>query len=67
MHITHSEYEILELLSEQWDVPVATAAYGLLADSIAKCRGKNRSKNIPDDLVYAASRIMAKYSTRASE
>ena len=63
IHVTETEMEVLELLAEQWAVPVATAAYGLLADCIAHCRKKNRAMSVPDNLVYNASRIIAKYET----
>lgn len=58
--ITDSEFEVLEILAEQWDVPVATAGYGLLADAIGNCR-KSKPLAIPDKLIYAASRIVARY------
>lgn len=58
--ITDSEHAILEILAEQWDVPVATAAYGLFADQIARCR-RSKPLAMPEKLIYAASRIVAKY------
>jgi len=58
--VTHTEFEILEMLAVQWDVPVATAGYGLLADCIAKCR-KNKAIAMPERVVIAASRIVAQY------
>lgn len=58
--VTQTEYEVMELLSDQWDVPVATAAYGLLADQIASCR-KAKDLAMPEKLFYAASQIVAKY------
>jgi hypothetical protein len=65
--ITATEREVLELLAEQWDVPTATAAYGLLADSIARCRRSRAVLTMPDKLIYAASRIVAKYQPEHPE
>lgn len=62
--ITQTEHEVLELLSQQWGVPVATAAYGLLADSLAKCR-KAKPLAIPRNMILAASQIIARHE-RAS-
>ena len=62
--ITDSEHEILEILAAQWDVPVATAAYGLFADQIAVCR-RAKPLAMPEKMIFAASRIVAKYQTRA--
>ena len=58
--ITDAEHECLEILAEQWEVPVATAAYGLFADQIAKCR-RIKPLAMPEKMIYAASRIVAKY------
>jgi hypothetical protein len=58
--MTDSELAALESLAEQWDVPVATAAYGLFADQIARCRN-SKPLAMPEKLIYAASRIVAKY------
>jgi hypothetical protein len=58
--VTDTEHEVLEILAEQWDVPVATAAYGLFADQIARCRNM-KALAMPEKLVYAASRIVSKY------
>jgi hypothetical protein len=58
--MTDSELSVLETLAEQWDVPVATAAYGLFADQIARCRN-SAPLSMPEKLVYAASRIVAQY------
>lgn len=58
--MTDSELAVLEMLAEQWDVPVATAAYGLFADQIARCRNAEPLA-MPEKLVYAASRIVGKY------
>ena len=58
--VTESEYELLVILGEQWDLPVATAAYGLLADCIAKCR-KSKPLAMPDKLILAASQIVAQH------
>jgi hypothetical protein len=64
--MTDSEFTVIEILSEQWDVPVATAAYGLLADQIANCR-KSEPLAMPEKLIYAASRIVAKYEPELQE
>ena len=66
LSVTHSDLEVLKLLGEQWDVPVATAAYGLLADCIAKCR-RQKALHMPDKIIYAASRIVAKYEPELQE
>jgi hypothetical protein len=58
--ITDTEHSVLELLAEQWHVPVATAAYGLFADQIATCR-RAKALAMPEKLVYAASLIVAKH------
>jgi hypothetical protein len=60
LSITDSELAVLEILAEQWDVPIATAAYGLFADQIASCR-RSKPLALPQKLVYAASAILAKY------
>jgi hypothetical protein len=64
--LTQTEYEVLELLGRQWDVPTATAAYGLLADCIAKCR-RTKALTMPDKMIYAASRIVASYKPEMQE
>jgi hypothetical protein len=64
--VTDAEYTVIALLAEQWDVPVATAAYGLLADQIANCR-KEKALAMPEGLIYAASRIVAKYEPELQE
>jgi hypothetical protein len=66
LSVTPSELEVLELLGVQWDVPTATAAYGLLADCIAKCR-RQKALAMPDKLIYAASRIVARYEPELQE
>jgi len=66
MNLTETEYEVMRLLATQWDVPIATAAYGLLADCIAKCR-RQKALTMPDKLIYAASRIVAKYEPELQE
>jgi hypothetical protein len=66
MSITDAEHEVLEILAEQWGVAVATAAYGLFADQIAKCR-RIKPLAMPDKLIYAASRIVAKYEPELQE
>ena len=58
--ITDTEHEVLEILSEQWDIPLSTAAYGLLADQIATCQ-RSKPLALPEKLVYAASLIVAKH------
>ena len=58
--MTESEYEVLAVLGEQWNLPVATAAYGLLADQIATCRNEDPLA-MPEKLIYAASVIVAKH------
>jgi hypothetical protein len=58
--VTETEYEVMELLGKSWDVPTATAAYGLLADSIAACRKAN-ALAMPERLIVAASQIVAKH------
>lgn len=70
MHVTPSEMEVLQMLAVQWDVPTATAAYGLLADCIAKCRrqtGRQKVLAMPDRIIYAASRIVARYEPELPE
>jgi pheromone shutdown protein TraB len=47
------------LLAEQWDVPPATAAYGIFAEGLAKFRKVSPSS--PKNLVEAASRYIAKH------
>lgn len=64
--VTHTELEVLEMLAVQWDVPIATAAYGLLADCIAKCR-KDKALAMPERMIIAASRIVAKYQPEPQE
>lgn len=66
LSLTESELEVLAMLGEQWDVPTATAAYGLLADCIAKCR-RQKALTMPDKMIYAASRIVAKYEPELQE
>jgi hypothetical protein len=66
LSVTPSELEVLELLAVQWDVPTATAAYGLLADCIAKCR-RQKALAMPEKIIYAASRIVAKYEPELQE
>jgi len=58
--------EVLNLLAKQWDVPMGTAAYGLLADCIAKCR-RTKALAMPHKLIYAASRIVAQYEPELQE
>ena len=60
VHVTPTEFDVLQLLADQWDVPVATASYGLLADQIAACR-KAKALAMPEKLYYAASKIIAKH------
>ena len=62
--ITDSELAALQILAEQWDVPVATAAYGLFADQIAICR-RAKPLAMPAKLVYAASQIVARHKPAA--
>jgi hypothetical protein len=64
--LTETEYEVLTMLGQQWDVPVATAAYGLLADCIAKCR-RQKALAMPEKVIYAASRIVARYEPELQE
>ena len=66
LSVTHSELEVLQILGEQWDVPTATAAYGLLADCIAKCR-RGKAPPMPERLVIAASRIVSRYEPELQE
>jgi hypothetical protein len=64
--LTETEFEVLTMLGQQWDVPTATAAYGLLADCIAKCR-RGKALAMPERLIYAASRILAEYAPKLEE
>ena len=57
--MTQAEHDDLTLLAEQWCVPVATAAYGIFADSLAKMR-RVRPQS-PENLVLAASRAIARH------
>ena len=57
--MTRAEFEDLELLSEQWDIPIATAAYGIFADSLARYRSVK--PHSPHSLVLAASRCIAQH------
>lgn len=66
LSVTESEKEVLGMLAEQWEVPMATAAYGLLADVLAKCR-RQKALNMPDKMIYAASRIVARYEPELQE
>jgi hypothetical protein len=61
--VTQTEYDVMQQLADQWDVPIATAAYGLLADQIARCR-KSRALAMPEKLYYAASLIVTRYKPR---
>ena len=61
--VTQTEYEVMQLLADQWGVPIATASYGLLADQIATCR-KSKDLEMPEKLVYGASKIIAKYKPK---
>jgi hypothetical protein len=63
LSVTESEYEVLEMLGESWDVPTATASYGLLADAIAHIR-KVRPPAIPENLLLAASEVLAKHQPK---
>ena len=58
--VTESEWEVIQMLAKSWDVPTATAGYGLLADSIAAIR-KRSPTAIPRDLLLAASAVVAKH------
>ncbi len=59
-----ARFRVLELLGDQWRVPIATAAYGLLSDSLAKIR--NVKPMTPQAVVLAASKIVAQHQpTRA--
>jgi hypothetical protein len=64
--LTETEFEVMELLAESWDVPTATAAYGLLADQIATCRKAN-ALAMPERLIVAASQIVAKHQPELQE
>jgi len=64
--LTETEFDVLKMLGEQWEVPTSTAAYGLLADCIAKCR-RTKALAMPDKMIYAASRIVARYGPQVSE
>jgi hypothetical protein len=64
--LTESEYEVLTMLGEQWGVPTATAAYGLLGDCIAKCR-RQKGLAMPDNIVYAASLLVARYNKQMEQ
>lgn len=64
--LTDSELAVLEILGEQWDVPTATAAYGLLATCIADCR-KATPLALPEKLIWAASCVIAKHQPELQE
>ena len=66
LSVTPTEFEVLEMLGIQWDVPTGTAAYGLLADCIAKCR-RQKALAMPEKIIYAASLIVAKYKPELQE
>lgn len=38
LSVTEAEARDLILVAQAWSVPVGTAAYGLLAESLARCR-----------------------------
>jgi len=59
MLITEPEYDDLVLLAEQWDIPVATAAYGIFADTMSRMRRVKPQS--PANLVLAASAMIAKH------
>jgi hypothetical protein len=64
--MTETEFEVMEMLGEQWGVPTSTAAYGLLADCIASCR-RQKALAMPEKMIYAASQIVARYNPAAQE
>ena len=57
--MTQEEFDDLTLLAEMWDIPVATAAYGIFADEMSRFR--NEKPHSPENLVLAASRYIAKH------
>ena len=64
--MTETEYDVLAMLAEQWEVPTSTAAYGLLADCIASCR-RQKALAMPEKMIYAASLLVARYNPAAQE
>jgi len=58
--VTKTEKEIVVQLAAQWQVPMGTAAYGMLMDRINECRKgiSDAGSGIVD--VVAASRIIVK-------
>ena len=57
--MTEPEYDDVALLAEQWDVPIATAGYGLFTESLSRIR-RVRPQS-PENLVVVASRMIAKH------
>jgi hypothetical protein len=57
--MTDPEYDDVVLLAQQWDLPVATACYGIFTEALSKMR-RVRPQS-PSNLVYAASQFIAKH------
>ncbi len=61
IYMTEPEFQNVSLLAEQWDVPAATAAYGIFGEGFSRIlRGQGRVHS-PANLVLAASRIIAEH------
>lgn len=57
--MTEAEHDDIQLLAQQWDVPLATAAYGVFTSELSRIR---RCKpHSPVNLVLAASAAIAKH------
>jgi hypothetical protein len=57
--MTEAEYDDMRMLAGQWDVPIATAAYGVFTDSLSRIR--KCKPHSPENLVIAASQMLAKH------
>lgn len=57
--MTEYEWDDVVLLAEQWDLPVATACYGIFCEALSKMRRKHPQS--PENLVLAASYYIAKH------
>ena len=61
--VTQTEWERLTLLAERWNVPLATAAYGLLADQLSRVCNRVGDQ-LPHDLVEGASLAIRDYARK---
>jgi len=59
--MTEVEFEDIKLLADQWEIPIATAAYGVFAEGLCKVRGGRGRPVSPENLVLAAARCLAQH------